>query len=167
MNYKNITLPTECRVVVATADITGFAKAFQSKSNQEIFDLLAEFYELVGRMVEEAGGKVVKFMGDAPLMIFPEDRAKQAVAALRSLTEKSSGWLSRFGSACQLRVKAHTGSVVCGPLGTATEKPFDIVGNSLVDLFRMPSGDFVISPELQKLLNDGSSPGTTADKHPR
>ena len=156
MNYKSITSPTECRAIVATADITGFSRASQSKSNREVFDLLTEFYGIVGRIVDESGGKVVKFMGDAPLMVFPEGRAKQAVAALRSLTEKSSACVSRFGSACRLRVKAHIGSVVCGPLGTATEKPFDIIGSPLIDLFRMPSGDFVISPELQKLLNKGS-----------
>lgn len=156
MNFENIASPIECRAVFATADITGFAKASQSKSNREVFDLLTEFYEIVGGIVDEAGGKVVKFMGDAPLMIFPEDRAKQAVAALRSLTEKSSSCVSRFGSACQLRVKAHIGSVVCGPLGTATEKRFDIIGSSLIDLFRMPSGDFVISPELKQFLDNGS-----------
>ena len=47
--------------------------------------MLDKFYGLVGDAVDDAGGKVVKFMGDAALMVFPEDSTREAVEALRTL----------------------------------------------------------------------------------
>ena len=139
------------RVIVATSDIAGFARAAQAKSDRKTFAMLTEFYEIVGSIVEHGGGQVVKFMGDAALMIFPVARSTEAVRALRSLREKTGDCLTRFSPDCQLRVKTHVGSVMCGVLGTASEKRFDVIGKTVNELFKMPSGDFVLSTELKKL----------------
>jgi len=152
MNYDEITSPTECRMIIAVADIAGFAHIFQTMSNREMFDMLDEFYELVGDVTEDAGGKVVKFGGDAALIVFPENTANQAVEALRSLKTRADGWLSQLDPSAQVYVKAHVGSVVCGPLGTAKEKRFDVIGAPVMELYMSPSEDFVLSPELQRAI---------------
>jgi class 3 adenylate cyclase len=55
---------------------------------------LAAYYELVGDLVEEAGGKVVKFMGDAGLLIYPVAAAERAVVGLRRLQAVGDAWLA-------------------------------------------------------------------------
>lgn len=153
MNYDEITSPTECRMIIALVDIAGSTQAAQTMSSREMFDMLDEFYELVGGIVEDAGGKVVKFMGDAALIVFPDDTPHQAIEGLRSLKIRAEDWLSRLDiKAVQIKLKAHIGSVSCGPLGTANEKRFDIIGAPVMELFMLRSGDFVLSPALEQLL---------------
>ena len=85
MPFEEITQPTECRLVACVADIAGFMRAAKGRSNLDTFRMLDEFYHLAEEVVAEAGGKVVKYIGDAALIVFPEDAARQAVEALRKL----------------------------------------------------------------------------------
>ncbi|MBI2192470.1 MAG: adenylate/guanylate cyclase domain-containing protein [Planctomycetes bacterium] len=153
MFLDEITSPTEMRIVVGLADITGFARDAQARCDRETFDALAQFYAVVGKIVESAGGRVVKFMGDGALLVFPPERARDAVQALKSLSEKARDPLIRLSPQGRLRVRAHVGTAICGPLGTATHEPLDIIGRPVMELFRMPSGDLVVSPELRRLLD--------------
>jgi hypothetical protein len=146
--------PTERRVVLALADIARFLVISRSISDRESFELLEDFYELIGGVVEGVGGKVVKFMGDAALMVFPEDLAGQAVDALLKFKAKAEAWLSKYQVDAKVALKAHIGTVVCGPIGTTWDKRFDVIGDAVMELFMLPSGDFVLSPELEELLGD-------------
>ena len=148
-----MTEPKESTMVVALADIAGFDQASRSKSNHEVFKMLDEFYELVGKVVNSGGGRVVKFMGDCALIIFPEDQSKQAVASLHDLQAKTETILSEFDSTCKVRINAHIGSVLCGPVGTSDDKRFDVFGAPVSDLFRMPSQEFGLSDQLKQLVD--------------
>ena len=153
MNYDDITQPTECEVVVATADIAGFAKACRNRPEQDAFKMLDEFYELVGHVVHRAGGKLVKFMGDAALMIFPADKAPEAIVALRDLQTRAQGIWADFHTTCHVRIAAHVGSVICGPLGAAGDKRFDVIGSIVNELFLMRhQKEFNLSEELKKIV---------------
>jgi len=155
MNYDAITEPTECEVVVATADIAGFAKTSRNRPEQELFKMLDAFYELVGHVVYGAGGKPVKFMGDSALMIFPADKAPEAVAALRELQTQAQEIWTDFQTTCHVRIDAHAGSAVCGLLGTAGDKRFDVIGNTVNDLFLMPHPEnFNLSKALKKMVRE-------------
>jgi adenylate cyclase len=152
MDYSEVTSPTECHIVIAVADIARITQIAQAMSNREMFEMFSEFYELIGGIVESAGGKVVKFMGDAALVIFPGNAPGQAIAGLRRLKAEGEEWLAGYSSDPQINLKAHIGSVVCGPLGPAGEKRFDVIGAPINELFLMHSGDFVLSSELEQAL---------------
>lgn len=48
---------------------------------------------------------------------------------------------------------AYIGLAVCGPLGTAGDKRFDVIGNTVNELFLMPyPEDFNLSEELKKIV---------------
>ncbi len=151
MKKSLLSSPVELRLIVATADIAGFARAAQTKTDRETFDLLDEFYEIVDAVVKKADGQVIKFMGDAALMIFPIERPPGAIRALRSLRRETKNCLARFSPDCYLFVKAHVGTAVCGMIGTAAEKRFDVIGKTVNELFKMKSREFVLSSELKKL----------------
>jgi len=156
MEYDSVASPTDCCLVVATADVAGFAKAVAGRTSRETFDMLQAFYESTGHVIESAGGKVVKFMGDAALICFPAEDADRAVEALRDLRAKAQECWSSFSETCQVRIKAHIGTVTCGPLGTAGEKRFDVIGSSVNDLFLMPGGDLALSDELREALGEAT-----------
>jgi len=152
MDYEGIVTPTEHRMVLAVSDMEGFVKLSRAMSDRRLFEILDGFYEQFQSPVAAAGGRVVKFMGDAALLCFPAERAAEAVEALREIQARTQAWLAERGPPFPVLVKAHVGTVVCGPMGTAGDKRFDIIGRPIMELFRMPGGPFVLSPELEEAL---------------
>jgi len=116
----------------------------------DTFQMLNKFYCLVDRVTANAGGRVLKFMGDGSLMVYPEGNAQQAVASLTLLKSEAQGIWSDFDKSCTVRTKAHIGSVVCGPMGP--EKRFDAIGNTINELYRMSSDGPEISDALRTFL---------------
>ena len=85
----------------------------------------------MGDRIENAGGKVVKFMGDSALLFFSADRVDEGVEALIALQEEGNAWLHDRGFASRQIIKAHFGSLCCGLIGTRTEKRFDVFGQTV------------------------------------
>jgi class 3 adenylate cyclase len=145
-----MTKPTTSTVVLAVADVAGFTLACRGRSDTEAFEMLNRFYHHAAVAVAPAQGRVVKFIGDAVLIIFPESFAAQAVTAIHDLRDTVQDLWSEFGAECSVRVHAHLGSVACGLLGP--DQHFDVIGTAVNDLFRMPSDGPEISPALARKL---------------
>jgi len=150
--FNDLDSPTERTLLVAFTDVTGFAREFQNRTNREMFDLMAQFYELIGNEVKASGGKVIKFIGDAALLVYPEENAKRGVEALRQLRATANKWLKTQGLTGELRVRAHLGPVICGLLGTASDKRFDVMGETVNVTALLHCNGFTLSPELQNHL---------------
>lgn len=137
-------------MVIAAVDIAGFAKVCLGKTDLETFDMLDRFYKFVGKVVDAASGTAVKFMGDCAFVVFPANNAKQAVAVLRRLKSCGIDIGASSVSACSLRVHAHIGRVVSGPIGP--DKKFDVVGKNVNYLFMMPWDGPELSGDLKKVI---------------
>jgi class 3 adenylate cyclase len=138
-------------MVVGLADIAGFAKACKGKSDLETFSMLNTFYDLVSNIIRKGDGTVVKFMGDSALVLFPEDKAKQAVDSLRELSIAAARIWAEFNEKCTVRIKAHVGSVVIGLMGP--DQRLDVIGNTLNQMFLMPWDGPELSAELKQLVD--------------
>ena len=71
--FDAIQAPQQRDVLVAFSDLSAFTRVVQGQSEGEIFALMTEYYGLVGDVIAAGGGKVVKFIGDAALLVFPDD----------------------------------------------------------------------------------------------
>ena len=159
IDYQAVTTPTECELVIAVADLARFSRTARLISDRATFELLDEFYELTGTIVEKAGGKVVKFLGDAALIVFAGDAPDRALAGLRALKDAADDRLSAHNPDLKLQIRVDLGRVVCGPLGTVADKRFDVVGNMVNELFLMERDDFVISDRLEQRFGTQPGPG--------
>jgi adenylate cyclase len=159
VDLNRITEPTDLTVVLALADVTGFALACRNRTDLETFRLLDRLYEMAGAAAEAAGGKLVKPMGDAVLMVFPVEQARPAVAALQDLKQKADACWFEICPGSRLQIKAHAGPVTCGLMGAAGDKRFDVIGRTVNDLFLRPREEFAVSPALRQLLE--RTTGTT------
>jgi len=153
MNFETITEPTELILVMAFADPTRYAKTCEGKTSREIFDMMSDYFQLAGDIVEGVDGRIVKFMGDAIFAVFPEDDPAKAVAALRQLKSEVEAFFGSQGVESELRIKAHIGSATCGPIGTRTQKHFEVLGQEVNATAMLPRGDFVLSDELQARIS--------------
>jgi adenylate cyclase len=144
---------TEQTVLVAFADLTGYAQVASSgRTPRELLQLMNAYFEVVGDLVEGAGGVVVKCLGDAALMVFPIERADGAVQALLRLKSEGDSWLSRQGLASTQQIKVHVGPVARAPVGTRTAKWDDVYGTAVNIAARLPGQGLTLSPEAFRQL---------------
>ena len=152
-NFTASNTPTETEALVAFFDLTAFAKSVKNDSSHEVFDFLSDYYELVGEMIESAGGTIIKFIGDAGLVVFPSSKVNEGVIALKKVKDQGDAWLSQRNRASKTVVKIHYGPVTCGPLGTRTEKRLDIIGVTVNTAALLHSKGFAMSAQVFRKLN--------------
>src|SRR5262249_21553318 len=108
--------PSEERklATVLFADLVGSTELGGSEDPERIRVLLDRFYDAMAAEIEEAGGTVEKFVGDAVMAAFGapaalEDHAERAVHAALAM-QRRLGEL--FGDSLALRIGINTGEVV-------------------------------------------------------
>ncbi len=151
--FDEIQSPQETHLLVGFFDLTRFLHFAKTHTNQEIFETLSAYFEFVGDIVENSGGKVVKFIGDAGLIVYPESHVNQGVLALKTLKEAGDAWLTEHNVASRNLVTAHFGPVFCGPLGTHTDKRFDVMGDTVNIAVTIKSTGLAITPQLFRKLD--------------
>ena len=94
----------ETPLLVVFIDLTRFGAQSQRVDDVELADALDAYYEEVGAAVQEAGGRVVKFVGDGAVIVFAEDRVDRGVKMLLALKDSvdrsmaQRGWEWEIGS---------------------------------------------------------------------
>jgi len=151
--FDEITTPQEMEVLVAFFDLTGVTRFARSHSAQEIFELLSGYYEFVGDIIESSSGKVVKFIGDAGLIVYAEADVNRGVLALKSLQETGDAWLADHHMPSRNLIKVHFGPVYGGPLGVRTDKHFDILGETINTAATLKSNGFAMTPQVFRQLD--------------
>lgn len=119
----------EQRLLISFVDLTRFSAQSRRLGDLEIATAMDQMYRRVGAAIAAAGGRVVKFIGDASLIVFPADAADTAVAALLDLKEEIDRSMREMGWECRAAVKIHVGSAVAGPYGLGGT--FDVLGNDV------------------------------------
>ena len=143
----------EMNLLVSFCDIKGFFGFCQRLSPLEIATFLDEFYELVSDIIEEAGGQVIKFLGDAALIIFAEEDVNQGVVALKKLQDESDAWLKARNTPCRNIIKAHFGPVAYGPVGKRHHKHIDVFGMTVNTAAKIHSHGLAITPQVFRQLD--------------
>jgi class 3 adenylate cyclase len=113
--------PTVVPLLIAFADLTHYGAESSRLDDRRLAEIMDEFYERVSARIEAGGGTVVKFLGDAALVVFPEERVDQGIAALLELKREIDAFFEDLGWPSRLLVKAHFGTVVAGPFGAARQ----------------------------------------------
>src|SRR6478736_5474589 len=100
----------ETKLVLFAVDLAGYTRACAHESALSIATFLNAWYRQCAEHVRSRGGRVVKFIGDACLAVFPESRALDAIdaatalgGALRSLRQ---GWPVDLGANLHIAVVA-------------------------------------------------------------
>jgi class 3 adenylate cyclase len=110
--------PSEERklATVLFADLVGSTELGGSQDPERTRATLTRFYDLMAAEIEEAGGTVEKFAGDAVMAAFGapaahEDHAERALHAALSMQRRLE---EMFGESLALRIGVNTGEVVVG-----------------------------------------------------
>jgi class 3 adenylate cyclase len=140
----------EQAVLIVFADLTRFMVNARSTPDAALAELLDGFYRRAEGLVSAAGGRVVKFMGDAFLAVWPEDRAGDGVEALSGLKRDIDAWWAAKGWDSRVVLKAHYGRAVVGLFGV--EARFDVIGNEVNVAATLPARTVSLSAEAFRCL---------------
>jgi len=128
----------EIRAVIWFCDLRDSTPLADSMNREAFLRLLNDYFECVLGPVQERGGEILRFIGDAALAIFPigtqpaavacaraVDAARDAVGRMQELNAKrkqAGGRRLRFG------IGLHLGLVLYGNIGTPTRIEFTVIG---------------------------------------
>ena len=122
---------SEVSLLIAFVDLARFAAQSQRLDDHAIAETLDEYYEHIAATVQRSGGTIVKFIGDAALIVFPESRVDQGVETLLALKSSVDEMMTARAWECRLTAKIHFGTAIAGPFGGQNEKRFDVIGKAV------------------------------------
>ena len=148
------------RRVIVLLDLAGFAKLFQTESDERMAGFLQNYYAACEEIVTRRGGTVIKFMGDACLATFSVDQAVQAVGAVVDLRSKVDEISSQQKIPTDLGANLHLSSVIEGEFGTGSSRQRDILGRGVNQTFLLGrgAGIRISEPVYRALPSSARSP---------
>jgi adenylate cyclase len=128
----------EVDVAVLFVDLIGSTTLATERPPEEVVDLLNRFFDVVIHVVEQEGGWINKFEGDAALAIFGapvelEDRDSKALAAARKLGER----LGREVPELEAGIGVSGGTAVAGNIGAARRFEYTVIGDPVNEAARL------------------------------
>jgi adenylate cyclase len=156
-----VTLSGECRDAVALfVDITGSTGLSRRVDPQRMVEMLNRFFSVVVAAVEDNGGLVNKFEGDAALCVFgvpvgmdgPETAALHAARRIRDEVLGAGEFDIGIGVA--------SGQVVAGQIGSASRLEYTVIGDAvnvaarLTDLAKSCPSRLLATGETVKAAGD-------------
>lgn len=150
------------RALVWWCDLRGFTSLSETLARDEMLGLLNAYFSAAVESVTEAGGDVLKFMGDAVLAIFRCDKddcdaATRALAAAHALVARLDTLNGERSGANDPEIRCgialHLGQVMYGNIGAPERLDFTVIGptvnlaNRLAQLCRPLGEPIVLSEE--------------------
>jgi adenylate cyclase len=123
--------------VIWLCDLRGFTELSETLPRDALIVLLNEYFGAMTQAVEDAGGEILKFIGDAMLAIFPIDAgAEAACARALAAAAQASAVMARIntgrGAASQpavdFGIALHLGDVMYGNIGGESRLDFTVIG---------------------------------------
>jgi class 3 adenylate cyclase len=131
-------------LVIAFVDLDRFQIASRRVRDEALVEILEDYYERIVSGLKPAGGRVVKFMGDGALVVFPLERATHAARALLMLKSEIDARHVKRKFASPFVARMHVGEVMSGQLGPKGDKRYDVVGQAVNRAATLHLGDGVV-----------------------
>lgn len=110
-------------------DIRGFTAMSQRAEPEVVVATVNRVFAVVGREAEARGGEILKFIGDAMLLVFrvESDPGPVAVAMVEAARAAVAG-VAALDDGLQVGFGGHIGEVVQGNIGTPARLDFTVMG---------------------------------------
>ena len=110
-------------------DIRGFTSLSEREAPESVVAIVNEVFTMVEAAATTRGGEILKFIGDAMLLVFPVDETPATVArAMVETARHSQQQLARSGLGVGVCFGGHIGEVVQGNVGTPERLDFTVMG---------------------------------------
>ena len=130
----------EREVAILFADLRGFTALSEQRLPYDVVFLLNRYFTAMGRAVEQAGGRVDKFIGDGVMALFGieqgvEKGCRNALEAARQMAEQLAGLNSalenELASPLRIGIGIHAGPVIVGEMGYGHATSLTAIGDAV------------------------------------
>ena len=119
-------------------DIRGFTSLSQELGASGVVSVVNQIFDVIGDAVKENDGEILKFIGDAVLIVFADGEAidrqnmvKSMLATVRTAVDGVSPLGKTTTSHSRLASEIHIGDVLYGNIGTEERLDFTVMGPSV------------------------------------
>ena len=161
MDLKALCEHDETVVIVGFFELMGFAKWSEERLPRELLDLATALFKRTGSTIADAGGQLVKAIGDAGMFVFPADDPDQVVLSLQAMKRDCDAWLAKRSYPDVMVVKVQLGPVACGRVGPPGDERFDVYGLTVNHAAMMQGRSFTLGASLVDRLRAESRQGLT------
>ena len=139
---------SEREVVILFADLRGFTTLAENKLPYDVVFLLNRYFRATGMAVEEAGGRVDKFIGDGVMALFGveeplETACRNALEAARRMAEAieeiNVSLASDLPQPLRVGIGLHLGAVIVGEMGYGKAVGVTAIGDAVNTASRLES----------------------------
>lgn len=161
-------LGEERMVAVVFADIRDFTRIAETRLPYDVVDLLNRYFRAMGEAVEQAGGRVDKFLGDGVMALFgaesrepgavrdeAADRALACRAALEgarrmglALAALNRSLAAEIGETLRIGIGLHAGPVILGAMGHGRTVTLTAIGDTVNTASRLEAASKTLGCEL-------------------
>ncbi|SDX72182.1 adenylate cyclase [Ruegeria halocynthiae] len=156
-----IVQPREVELTVMFADIQGFTASSETMSPKDTAEMLNRHFEILNRCIEQEGGTLDKYIGDAVLAFWgaPEEQADHAERACRAaLAIRRS--LSNAGIDYGVKIALHTGPLIVGNIGAVDRINYTVIGDTVNTCARIEAlAGSLPSDELTRIMVSEATAG--------
>jgi adenylate cyclase len=129
----------ERTLTIMFVDIRGFTPFAEPLLPYDVVHALNRYYDEVGRVIADRGGRIDNYMGDGLLAVFgldtAADSAQRAVSAARGIlaaVERLKPYFDAvYGRSFDVGIGIHHGEVIVGAVGAAGRRRVTIVGDAV------------------------------------
>jgi len=150
-------LPSDCKTVtlgVAFFDLSRISEWASSEDDCRIAGFFQLFYETAARLIEPAGGTIVKFTGDAGLAVFPEEAAEPVIFALAEFADEARRLGQEHALDTYLNINVHVGPVLAGSFGPPGAERYDVIGKTVNIAARLGRRGLTLSAQAFRCLSE-------------
>jgi adenylate cyclase len=167
--YLDQTLAGARDVSILFADLQGYTSFAERTPPAQVAQVLAQYWDRLIPLLEDARGEVHQVIGDAVMVIFNKqgDLPEHAVAAARAalLFQSAAAEIAAAHADWpRFRVGVNSGDVVAGVIGARGHRKHGVVGDTVNLAARLESeaaaGEVVVGAETARRL----PPGTTLER---
>jgi class 3 adenylate cyclase len=150
--WTELRVPTEHELLIGFYDLSGYTRYADHTEPQQMLSTMSGYFALTGQIVKDAGGRLIKTLGDAGLAAFPAELADAGVRALQAVQTKGGEWLAHHGYKTHTVVKLHLGPVAIGRVGSPGEEILDVQGKTVNVAATLPSTGLAMTPAVFRRL---------------
>ena len=156
-------------VTVFFSDIRDFTKFSEGHTPEEVVEMLNEYFAIMVSIINQHGGVVDKFIGDAIMAIWgaPEPSDRDAFNAVRACLEMRKQLevlnhkrVERGQVPIKIGIGIHTGKAIAGNIGSDERMEYTVIGDSVNTAARIEAStkafgtDLLISGETMEIIQD-------------
>ena len=158
--FDEIQKPIKTNVLICFCDLARFLDVSRKLDAIELFDLLNGMAVTIIRFIGKTRGRIIKFIGDSVLIVFPEDAVDEGVLQLLAMKKEVIAYFKKQGIDIKLHVGIHFGEAVIGPYGEEPCRSIDVLGDNVNKASSLAGreyrGKFVITPQVFRKLKPGT-----------